>query len=69
VEWLENALIVPFITSIAESEQVRDVLEAQPTAIAVGVGAGSALALGPDGEVETWGRRQVTVALGRSHKA
>jgi hypothetical protein len=69
LEWLENALIVPFMTSIAESEQARYVLETQPTAIAVGIGAGSALALGPDGEVETWGRRQVTVALGRSHKA
>jgi hypothetical protein len=62
--WLENALVVPGITSVSESEQAKDVLGSQPTGIAIGIGVGSALALGPDGEVETWGRRQVTVALG-----
>jgi hypothetical protein len=62
--WLESALIVPGITSVSESEPAQVVLVAQPTGLAIGIGVGSALALGPDGEVETWGRRQVTVALG-----
>jgi hypothetical protein len=66
-EWLENGLIIPGITSIAESAVAQDILLRQPGAIAVGIGEGSALALGPDGEVEPWGQRQVTVALGKEY--
>jgi hypothetical protein len=66
-EWLENSLIMPGITSIAESAIAQDVLLRQPGAIAIGIGEGSALALGPDGEVEPWGLRQVTVALGKEY--
>jgi hypothetical protein len=66
-EWLENGLVVPGITSISESAIAQTVLIRQPGAIAVGIGEGSALALGPDGEVETWGKRQVTVALGNEY--
>lgn len=66
-EWLENGLIIPGITSISESAVAQDVLVRQPAAIAIGIGEGSALALGPDGEVETWGRRQVTIALGKEY--
>jgi hypothetical protein len=69
LEWLENGLIVPGITSISESAAAQDVLLRQPAAIAVGIGEGAALALGPDGEVETWGTRQVTIALGREYVA
>jgi hypothetical protein len=67
LEWLENSLIVPGITSVSESSAVQEVLLLQPGAIAVGIGEGSALALGPDGEVETWGERQVTIALGKDY--
>jgi hypothetical protein len=42
----------------------KPLLAEQSTSLAVAIGFGSALALGPDGQVETWGRRQVTVALG-----
>lgn len=64
LNWLEGALVVPGVTAVAQSEQAQQVLNAEPAAIAVGLGSGSALALGPDGEVEPWGGRQVTVALG-----
>jgi hypothetical protein len=67
LEWLENSLIVPGITSASQSSEVQEVLLLQPGAIAIGIGEGSALALGPDGEVETWGERQVTVALGKDY--
>lgn len=69
LDWLENALVLPGVTSVRESYEAASVLNRQPTAIVVGVGAGSALALGPDGEVETWGNKQVTVALGRDYSA
>ncbi len=65
LDWLHNALIVPGVTAIADSQAGREVLAAQPGAIAIGIGSGSALALGPDGEVEIWGERQVTITLGR----
>jgi hypothetical protein len=65
--WLEDGLIVPGATSLAESEPARDVLSSDPSVIVVGIGAGSALALGPDGEVETWGDKQVAIALGRNY--
>jgi hypothetical protein len=64
LEWLEGALVLPVDDSVAS--HARLVLEAQPAAYAIGVGQGSALALGPDGEVQIWGRGQVSVALGAS---
>lgn len=65
LEWLENALVAPAIVDLAA--YAYPALLAQPSAIAVGIGQGSALALGPDGEVETWGEKRVTVALGASY--
>jgi hypothetical protein len=62
--WLRSGLIVPGIASVSESPVTRIVMAAQPSALAIGIGAGSALALGPDGEVETWGEQQVSIALG-----
>lgn len=66
--WLENALILPGAVSAGESEIARAALAAQPSALAVGIGAESALALGPDGEVEAWGEGHVTVVLGIHHE-
>lgn len=62
--WLSRGLIVPGIASVSESPVTHIVMTAQPSAIAIGVGMGSALALGPDGEVEPWGEQQVSIALG-----
>ncbi len=65
LEWLAGALVVPGVTAVAQSAPAQWVLNEQPGAIAIGIGSTSALALGPDGEVEPWGQRQVTVVLGR----
>lgn len=64
-EWVESAVLIPSATQLAT--QVRDVFEMEPDAVAIGVAHGSALALGPDGEVQVWGRGQVGVALGASY--
>ncbi|MBC7811944.1 MAG: hypothetical protein H7175_12390 [Burkholderiales bacterium] len=64
MEWLNNALMLPGVTSVAQSIEAQEILRGQPAAIAVGIGAGSALALGPDGELEVWGQGQVTIAFG-----
>lgn len=62
--WLSSGLIVPGIASVSESPVTRIVMAAQPSAVAIGIGAESALALGPDGEVQPWGEQQVSIALG-----
>lgn len=67
LEWVQHALIIPGETAISESAVVRAVLDAQPAAIAIGIGPESALVLGPDGEVETWGERSVTITLGSQY--
>lgn len=63
--WLEQALILPGVESAASA--AKELLTEQAFAVAAGIGVGSALALGPDGQVEIWGRRQVTVALGAQY--
>lgn len=65
LEWLDG-LIAPGVTSAAQWG--HDLLLEQPLAYVVGIGAGSALALGPDGQVETWGKGEVSVALGRNYR-
>jgi hypothetical protein len=62
--WLAGGLIAPSVTSAAQWG--HDLLLEHPLAYVVGIGAGSALALGPDGQVETWGKGEVSVALGRN---
>jgi len=63
--WVEDSLILPGVRSVSQSALARDYLGSRRVRIAVGIGDGSALALGPTGEVETWGQRQVTIALGQ----
>jgi hypothetical protein len=63
--WLEDALVLPGVESAAAA--AKPLLPIQPSGIAVGIRVGSALALGPDGQVETWGKGQVTVALGANY--
>ncbi|MFN8529439.1 MAG: hypothetical protein U0670_12575 [Anaerolineae bacterium] len=64
-KWLDSAVILPSATQLAM--QVREVFELEPAAYALGIADGSALALGPDGEVQVWGRGQVAVALGSTY--
>jgi hypothetical protein len=63
--WLSQMFLLPGVTGVAQSDLGKAVLEQEPSALAIGIGIGSALALGPDGEVEPWGEREVTIALGR----
>lgn len=65
--WLEDAVV---LTGLDEdiAPAAAPVLAAHEEAIAIGIGSESALALGPDGEIEIWGKRRVTVALGAQYK-
>lgn len=64
--WVENAIVVPAYERDGEATRLHELLTAQPAAFGIGIATGSALALGPAGEVEAWGNRQITVTLGRS---
>jgi len=66
---LSNTVIIPAATDVINLPQSRALMDDQADAIIVGLGVGSALVLGPNGEVETWGRREVMVALGPAYSA
>jgi hypothetical protein len=61
--WLVDSVIVPTAQDL--STLVKPVLQTHSHLYAVGIGAGTALALGPNGEVEVWGARQIAVTLGQ----
>lgn len=64
--WLEGAVLTGVNNAAAYAIPV---FETQPSAIAVAIMSGSALALGPDGQIESWGQREVTIALGPTYVA
>lgn len=63
IGWLRDTFVAPAVSSVAESDVARELLAMQKVGVAVGIAVGSALVLGPDGQVETWGAREVTIAL------
>ena len=65
LSWLENTLILSDVTSLRDSPEAQRLLDAKTDAVVIGVGLGSALVLGPGGLIEIWGKREVTIALGR----
>jgi hypothetical protein len=69
LDWVNGAILLSGVTSVTASDEGQAALNAQPGAIAIGIGSGSAVAFGPNGEVETWGKSEVTVALGREFGA
>lgn len=64
LKWVTDAVIIPGVTSVNQSTEARAALETHTAKIAIGIAEGSALVLGPGGQVETWGGKQVTVGLG-----
>ena len=67
--WLPGAFILPGVTDVGSSPVASALLAEAPAAIALGIGPQSALALGPDGELEIWGAQQVSIALGSAWHA
>lgn len=66
-EWLQHIAVVPGMESAAESAVAKAIAGQQPEAVIVGINVGSALALGGDGTVETWGNKEITIALGSAY--
>lgn len=68
-DWVQNAFIEPQSLGAEDSRAVRAVLSEMADAVAINIDAGSALALGANGQVELWGEGNVTISLGRSYTA
>jgi cyanophycinase len=68
--WLPGAIAEPYFAGTESSNRLRSLLNAHPDCLGLGIPAGVALAMGPDGRVETVGEGQVTVVLGKvDHKS
>jgi hypothetical protein len=65
LEWIDGAVVLDGIDQAAA--RARPVFDLQPSAVAIAVQRGSALALGPEGQVEAWGAQEVTIALGPAY--
>lgn len=65
-DFVENSLLLANVVSLADSDVAIAMLESRLVTVALGIGIGSALVLGPNNIVETWGKRQVSIALGGS---
>jgi cyanophycinase len=61
--WLPNAIVAPHFLA-ERHDALRAALIDHPEKLGLGIPDNVALALGPNGEVQTWGSAQVTVVLG-----
>jgi hypothetical protein len=68
LNWIEGAIITTEYDLDDAAARMRAQLDQHPDAYGIGIANGSALALGPDGEIETWGNGKVTIALGRNYR-
>ena len=64
--FVEDTLLLNGVESLAESETAVTTLASALVKVAIGIGVGSALVLGGANMVETWGKKQVSIALGGS---
>lgn len=64
LQFVTNSHIMPDTTSILETEDAERVYVQHPETVFIAIEKGSALVLGPDRHIETWGDRQITISLG-----
>jgi len=64
--WLSAAVVVPHFAGSARQPDLQAALRMRPGVMGIGIPKGTALALGPEGQVETWGEGEVTVVVARS---
>ena len=63
--WLRGAVVVPHFAGAGQASELRAALRTWPGLVGIGVPERTALALGPEGQVETWGEGEVTVVVAR----
>ncbi|MFP4346170.1 MAG: Type 1 glutamine amidotransferase-like domain-containing protein [Anaerolineales bacterium] len=63
LNFLQSAIVTAHFTSTEDADALRTLLHEHPGFIGLGVPDGTALALGPEGEVVTWGAGEVTAVV------
>ena len=63
--WIRGTVIVPHFHGATHSPRLRTLLHTWPGLLGIGIPEGTALALGPGGEVETWGGGEITIVVAR----
>lgn len=61
--FVRSAIIAPQFTSTQEAVALRAQLQRHPGFVGLGLPRGAALALGPQGQVETWGQGEITAVI------
>ena len=69
LHFLHNALIAPNASGLAGNEWIQTVQRDLPALSVMALAPGSALALGPAQQIETWGDGEVTINLGDLSRA
>lgn len=65
--WLAHSIILAGYTP-DDAEQLRAWVHQHPDGYGLGLGAGAALMLGPNGELDVWGNGAITISLGQRYK-
>jgi cyanophycinase len=65
LNFVRTAIVAPHFTRTEEAEALHRLLHKRPGFIGLGIPDGTALGLGPEGEVETWGVGEVTAVVRR----
>jgi cyanophycinase-like exopeptidase len=63
LNFVRSAIVAAHFTRTEEASVLQTLLQRHPGFVALGVPAGTALALGPRGEVKTWGTGEVTAIV------
>ena len=63
LNFVRSAVLAPCFTTSQEATKLQQVLAAHPEFVGLGIPSGTALALGPRGQVETWGTGAVTAVV------
>jgi cyanophycinase len=66
LEWLPGTIVEPHFRGTKTAVELRRLLQAQPNCLGLGIPKGTALALGPEGQVETVGDGEITVVIGQN---
>jgi len=66
--WVSGAAVIPHFSGSAREPHLQAALRTRPGLVGIGIPDGVALALGPDGQVETWGEGEVTVVVARQEE-
>ena len=66
LDFLKNTVVEPYFTRTEDAVVLRNINQLGPGILGLGIPERTALAFGPQGQVETWGQQPVTVVVSTS---